>query len=272
MLTIVSVGRLAAQDSGDAALALQGQLTDPVAVNRQEGQRVQAAAVGSVNLLDTYLSQEKYKGTELRYVFQTFRPSERRPGWVTQQTSMLAFQDAAPRADNSDYIGGMFTYAYALRREWALGTQWSLEAGGQVEGGVGFLYSTRNSNNPAQARLYMNLGPSVAASFAFPFRKKRLRVRYEAAAPLVGVMFSPNYGQSYYEIFTRGNYDHNAVPTTAICAPTLRQQLTVDVPFRRFSLRVGYLGDYQQAAVNNLKYHAYSHLLLVGIVRPLHRR
>ena len=70
---------------------------------------------------------------------------------------------------------------------------------------------------------------------------------------------------------TRGNYDHNAVFTTPFNAPTLRHQLTVDIPIKKAALRVGYLGDYQQAEVNHLKYHTYSHLLLIGLVRPLYR-
>ena len=83
-------------------------------------------------------------------------------------------------------------------------------------------------------------------------------------------MFTPHYGQSYYEIFTRGNYDHNVVLSHPFNTPSMRHALTLQLHLKKVSLRLGYLGDYQQADVNNLKYHNYSHLVVFGITRRFH--
>ena len=233
--------------------------------------RSQMVAVGAVNVLDTYLSSEKYSGAELRLLSQSRKSRNALAHTFVNQGNIFL---ASNRADNNDELGASYEFQYHLRREWALSPSWKVEAGGGVVGNVGFLYNMRNSNNPAQARVSLSLNPSVATDYRFQLFRRIVGLRYEAAAPLIGLMFSPNYGQSYYEIFGRGNYDHNVVPTTVGSTPSLRHMLTFDIPLSkktttRTALRVGYLGDYWQARVNNLKYHQYSHMFVLGWTKNL---
>lgn len=223
--------------------------------------------IGGVGILDTYLSQEKYSGTEVRYISHTIREREGKR-WSRLIVHQGCFAYAHNRADNSNEMAGAYKFSYGLLHDWSFfGGKLDLKAGGMADLNLGFLYNTRNSNNPAQARMNLDLGPVVAATYRFNAGRMPMAVRYEASAPLCGLMFSPNYGQSYYEIFSQGNYDHNVVPTTFVCTPSLRHMLTLDFNIRKTTIRLGYMGDYRQSEVNNLKYHSYSHMFVVGITR-----
>lgn len=256
--------QLYAQPSAAPESALQGGLIDPLPSERM---RSSMLAIGSANLLDTYLSAEKYSGTELRYI-STLTKNTR---WRNIRQTIFhegKLDVVSNRADNNDELGGMYRFQYHLCRQWAWANGFSLEAGGGIGAELGFLYNTRNSNNPAQAYAALQLLPSAAASQRIRVFNWPVRLRYEACVPLLGLAFSPNYGQSYYEIFSRGNYDHNIVPTSILSTPSLRHMLTADIPLSRkhsSALRIGYLGDYQQAELNNLKRHQYAHMLIIGI-------
>lgn len=223
--------------------------------------------VGSADMLDTYLSPEKYSGTSVAFGSFTER---RRP--CSRWSRQIEYQaDAAfgrNRADNATDMSAMMRFSYGAHRHWTwLADRLTVKAGALIDAYAGFLYNTRNGNNPAQARCGIDLTPSAEAQYAFEAWHRRSRVTLALAVPIAGVRFSPNYGQSYYEIFTQGNYDHNVVPTTFVSAPSLRTRLTVDVPLRHAAIRVGYWGEWRQASVNGLKSHHYIHSVGIGYVR-----
>ncbi len=227
----------------------------------------QMLGVGAANILDTYISPERYTGIEARYVSHTVRSREN--GHVSRLLLHIgSLSYVGDRSGNGDEVSGMYTFAYGVHYNWRfLSDRLTVRAGGQLEANAGFLYNTRNSNNPAQARLGLNISPSAAVTWGFRLGRHASQVSYEASFPLVGLMFSPNYGQSYYEMFSLGNYDHNVVPTTIGSTPSLRHTVALDFTLGRTSFRVGYMGDFRQARVNNLEYHEYSNMFMIGIVR-----
>ena len=95
-------------------------------------------------------------------------------------------------------------------------------------------------------------------------------LRYQVNLPVMGVMFSPHYGQSYYEIFSLGNAGGVIKFTSLHNQPSLRQMLSVDFPIGYTKMRFSYLADLQQSNVNNIKTHTYSHVFMVGFVKELY--
>ena len=226
--------------------------------------------IGATNVLDTYLSAEHFKGIGASFIATVERKSSHRK-WSTLMEHEANLSLLHDRADSKKELEGAYNFYWGKLYNWHFFNDClTIQAGGLANASLGVIYNTSNSNNPAQARAHLNVMPTGVASYRFVLFNKPVMARYELNLPLVGIMFSPNYGQSYYEIFNRGNYDHNIVPTTFVTAPEWRQMLTLEANITgKWTLRIGYIGNYQQYKVNQLKQHVYTHRFLIGFTHRI---
>ena len=230
--------------------AMQAQL--PATAEGLEQSRLVTRAtmygVGLTNVFDTYLSPQEYTGID----FRVSRESMRMTGWMDGRLSLQSFFQAdlgytRNKADNNNTFSALANWNYGLHYNFPITGNFKLLAGGLADLNGGFVYNLRNTNNPASARAYINLDVSGMA-----------------------IMFSPHYGQSYYEIFSLGNSSGVVKFTSLHNQPSLRQMLTADFPVGRAKMRFAYIWDAQQSHVNDIKTHTYSHVFMVGFVKELY--
>ena len=230
--------------------------------------------IGAANVLDTYLSPYNYTGGELRVVRETMRNTRLMGGSVMYQTFIDANAAMVKNRPGNvtEYAGGIrYTNAWLYNFNDIYATEYGsrlrVMAGAAAGCYLGGVYNERNGNNPAQAKMDLTIDAEAVAMYEFWVLNCPFTVRYQINIPLLGCAFSPNYGQSYYELFQLGNYDHNIVGATPFNAPSWRHLLTLDFKVGGSRLRVGYAGEFMQSKFNGLKYHAYSHDFMVGWIK-----
>ena len=244
---------------------VEAQTADSVSLPYKE--TTYMVGLGPTKVLDTYLSAEHFSGTGFSFLSGTARHRTHRQ-WYTLLQHQASVATTHDRSHDIKMLEACYRFTAARLRKWQpWQTPLILEAGGAIGADIGALYNTLGGNNPGQARLGLHLMPVVAAGWHTLIAGRKAGIRAEAELPLAGVVFSPNYGQSYYEIFSQGDNDHNIVPTTFVSAPNFRLQLMLNYQVaKRYALQIGYLGDFRQASVNQLKQHIYSHRCMVGVI------
>ncbi len=226
---------------------------------------------GFANVFDTYLSPLEYKGADVRFLLENIRMTGLMNGRVSVQHLFQVSFDYTKNPNKSvKSYSGLINWSYALHYQKEYSKRLKILVGPMLDINGGVIYNQRNSNNPAQAKAYASLGGSAMAIYKFSIGRSPFTLRYQANLPLLGIMFSPEYGESYYEIFGLGNGGKNVICTSLHNMPSLRQMLTLDCPIKNTILRIGYLCDIQQSKVNNLKSHTYSHDFMIGVVRNLY--
>lgn len=226
--------------------------------------------IGFTNLLDTYLSPMEYTGPEIRFLRESMRMTKLFDGNVSRQT---LFQANAALTENKAGTGSemffMANWNFAWHYQFRINENFKVLTGPNIDINGGLIYNLRNSNNPVQVKAYANAGASGIAIYKFNIKKYPFTLRYQLNVPLLGVMFSPEFGEGYYEISETG-WGKNLYFTSLHNQPSLRQFLTLDIPIRKSTLRVGYVNDVQQAKQNDLKSHIWSHSFMIGFVKHLY--
>lgn len=235
--------------------------------------------VGGTRQLDTYLSPVEYKGPG----FSLLEEYRRVINWNDNRATFRSTIQASVSPGHA-WKGGIDVWGGDLRYDatwqyhfWIPGVRdLTMKAGGGISTTLGGMYAAHGGNNPAQAHAQLQLLGALTAEYIIPVKRSCL-ARYYADVPLLGGMFSPAFGQSYYEIFARGNFDHNVVLTHPFRDFSMRQQLWVDISLDRksrkeapfFYLRVGYQNEIRQLHPNHLKQKMVSNALLLGVVKHL---
>ncbi len=223
--------------------------------------------VGGAQILDTYLTPIKYTGYNLRIGYERMQAMKFSPDrWVSQMDMGVEYQNVKNIPRNHVMHSLMAEYLWGMMHRWRIGAVQGLQlmigGGTRFRGGV--IYNANNSNNPVSVKLHWSV--NIQGMAVYNMRLGRLPVtwRYEATLPFIGTFFSPEYGQSFYEIYLgdRSGLVHCGWWGNRF---DMRNLLTVDLHFGRTSLRLGYRGQIETSFVNNLNYHFFTHSAVIGV-------
>jgi hypothetical protein len=222
--------------------------------------------VGMSQVKDTYLSPFTYSGWGAR-IFNERMTLLRNVRFSRQQIISVDISSTRNPAENVNDFGAFVDYSFAYHYRIHAGTNFRLMPGVSAHLMGGFIYNTRNGNNPLSAKVDIDLGFSALMFYTFRINKYPIILRYQGELPLGGVFFSPPYKSSYYEIFNEGNTSQIIDANSFHNKVALKNYVTIDIPVRNSTLRMGYLNSLYYSNVNYTETRILSNTFMLGWVK-----
>ena len=237
---------------------------------------VKCTSIGTtfMNNLDTYLSGYNHTGGGLHLSHENFRDAHTAGYHWKRQTLLTADAGIATLHSNTQ-LAAMLTYSFGGYHPWAATKRLQLLAGAQIQANCGALYIPTNGNNLVSAKMRATLAASAMAIYRIPSVNGNYTLRGQLDIPLIGAMFAPEFGQSYYEIFGLGQYKNTIVLSHPANSPSMRGTLSADIPvtLHKWSstIRLTYTADIFQSDINDIRTHTYNHSFAVGFVKTIYK-
>ena len=224
--------------------------------------------IGDYLIKNTYLSPYEYTGTGLRIVnermkvvsFANYRIS-------SQQIVDVDFSSVRNPAGTVAALTGFLDYSFGYHYRFQPATDFKVLTGAAIKGMFGFVYNTQTANNPIATHVDVDLNASAIGIYTFRIKKFPLTFRFQTDIPLTGVLFTPNSGQSYYEIFGLGNTSDIVGFSSLHNKFTMRNFMSVDISFWKLTLRTGYLNSIYLTRIKGIQTRYVTHNLMLGLVR-----
>ncbi|MDR1356342.1 MAG: DUF3316 domain-containing protein [Tannerellaceae bacterium] len=222
--------------------------------------------LGTSSVKDTYLSPFTYTGWGAR-IFNERMTLLRNMRFSRQQIISVDISSTKNPAENVNDFGAFVDYTLAYHYRVPTGANFRFLPGAFAHLMGGFIYNTRNGNNPLSAKIDIDAGFSIIMFHTFRMNKYPIILRYQGEIPFAGVFFSPPYKSSYYEIFNEGNTSHIIALNSFHNKMALRNYVSLDIPVHNATLRFGYLNGFYYSNKNFLETRIFSNTFMIGWVK-----
>jgi len=220
---------------------------------------------GTSSVYDSYLSPLKYTGENVGLYYEQMKNTGLMSGNVAVQHLFNAdYSWTKNNSGTASYYTGVIEYEYGLFYRFKPANKWQFFVGPQVGGLLGFVYNTRNENNPATGKAHANLSLSGITDYNLRIHSQPVHFKDQFSLPFIGIMYSPQYGESYYEI-SLGDSKHLVHPASFQNYFSVSNMLTAEIPFNKFTLLLSYRFSFYETRINNLDTQLITNTYYIGL-------
>ncbi len=209
-------------------------------------------SIGMLEIKDPYLSPSLYKGWVLEAKKQNSRFFEKSRKYTFFSHYSFSGGTALHPTKNNRMLylgarmilGGSYNYISFQNFHVAFG------AGTEI--GLAGKYLARNINNPFSLDLYTGLNGVMNCDYSFCLWKINCKVNYGLQIPLLGAMFVPQQGTTYYEIFSLKNTDNIIHFSSLHNRQAINHFLDFDIRLKKMTIKLGVSQNYRIYRANDM--------------------